>query len=128
MKDARFFRYVLTGGTAACVDLGGFMVLIWMGMPLIAAAAASFILAAVVNFRLSARYVFRAKGDLRRFGLFFLFAILGLVINAGVTVWCVQMAGFPASIAKVFGIGVAFVFNFSVNAAIVFRRDAPSKA
>lgn len=128
MKDARFFRYVLTGGTAACVDLGGFILLMWIGMPLVAAAAASFALAAVVNFRLSAVYVFQTRGDLRRFALFFIFAVLGLLINAGVTVWCVQIAGFPASIAKLTGIGVAFLFNFSVNAAIVFRRDAPGKA
>lgn len=117
----KFGRYILTGGTAAVVDLAGFTLLLWAGMPLLAAAVVSFLAAAVVNFTLTSAFVFRMGGGMRRFGMFLLFAVLGLALNAGVTVLGVELVGLPPALAKLGGIGVAFGFNFLANALIVFR-------
>jgi putative flippase GtrA len=117
----KFMRYILTGGLAACVDLGGFVLLVSAGTQIGLAAAISFVIAAIVNFRLTASFVFQTKGDLRRFWLFLLFAVIGLALNTGVTVAGVTVAGLAPAFAKIVGIGVAFLFNFAFNALIVFR-------
>jgi putative flippase GtrA len=119
----KFLRYVLTGGAAAVVDLGGFVLLVGLGVPLGLAAALSFVIAAIVNFRLTAAFVFGARGDLGRFALFLTFALAGLALNTGVTVLGVLQGGLPPAAAKLGGIGVAFLFNFSVNALFDFRSQ-----
>lgn len=119
--SAKFIRYIFVGGLAACVDLGLFLALLGTGSPLVPTAIVSFLVAAVVNYRLSAWFVFAVPASARAFGRFMLFAVLGLTINAGVTVLGVQAAGLPAGIAKIAGIGIAFIFNFLCNALIVFR-------
>lgn len=114
----RFFRYVLVGGAAAVIDLGGFVVLNGAGIPLAAAAAASFAIAAVFNFLLSSLIVFRTRPRWRQFLLFATFALIGLTVNTGTTLlaalWC------PDVLAKVVGIGTAFLANFWMNHTIVF--------
>lgn len=113
-------RYVLTGGVAAIVDLGGFVLLQGVGLGLAAAAAVSFSLAAVVNFALSARYVFAAELSARRFSIFLVFALAGLLINTVVTVLAGTTLALPGWLAKCCGIGVAFGFNYIANARVVF--------
>lgn len=115
-------RYALTGGTAAVVDLGGFVLLQAAGLGLGLAAGLSFAVAAAVNYALTARFVFAARPGARSFGMFLVFALGGLVINAGVTVLAGTALALPGWLAKCCGIGVAFGFNYAVNARVVFRR------
>jgi putative flippase GtrA len=119
----RLLRYGLTGGTAAVVDLGGFLLIAKHVSPVFLAAGLSFAAAAAVNYALSALFAFRAPPNWRRFGLFFAFAVLGLGVNAGVTAFAAA-AGVGLAFAKLTGIGVAFGFNFAVNHIIVFPRRA----
>lgn len=118
---ARPLRYVLTGGTAALVDLGGFALLLILSLPLALAGTISFLAALGVNYYLSSRYVFHVTPDLRRLPLFALGAGLGLCINMGVTIILAGLGTAPL-LAKAVGIGVAFVFNYSVNLLVVYRR------
>lgn len=118
----KFLRYFLTGGVAAIVDIGAFKLLLPL-LSLPVAAVVSFCIAAVVNFSLTSWFVFASRPTLRRFFLFFAFASLGLVINAGVTILCAGWLGAPALLAKITGVGTAFIFNFLFNFAIVFRRQ-----
>jgi putative flippase GtrA len=117
----KFLRYLLFGGLAACIDLGGFLLLLFAGTPLAVSAATSFAVAVTINFRLTAAYVFSAQGDRRQFGMFLFFAIIGLALSSSTTVAGVQVVELPPAIAKLAGIAVAFAFNFSCNALIVFR-------
>ena len=119
--SGRFMRYLLAGGSAAVVDLGGFVLLRDAGFGTPAAAAASFALAAVWNFTLSSALVFRLGSTWRRFVLFMGFALVGLVVNTGVTT--LAAAWLPGALAKVAGIGVAFGANFWMNNSLVFRRE-----
>lgn len=114
-------RYLLTGGTAAGVDVGGFALLLGLGMAVGAAAVGSFCLAAIVNYCLTARFVFGAGTSLRGFGLFFAVALVGLAINVGATLMLVRH-GVPPVAAKIGGIGIAFVANFAMNKLLVFGR------
>lgn len=123
----QILRYALTGGTAAIVDLGGFVLLQSAGLGLALAAAGSFALAALVNFTLSARYVFAAAPSARLFGVFFAVMLGGLMINTAVTVLAGTALALPGWLAKCCGIGVAFGFNYVVNSRVVFRAPSPGR-
>lgn len=121
-------RYVVTGGAAAVVDLGGFLILTSQNVAVAPAAIISFVAAAVVNYMLTSRFVFASKASLRRFVLFFAVALVGLAVNVGVTVLAATVLRLPPGFAKVIGIGTAFLLNFALNAGVVFRGTKGSRS
>ena len=120
-----FVGYLVTGGSAAVIDLGVFMLLLTEGFGLVPSAALSFCVAAIFNFTISTRYVFNSEASTRRFLTFMVFAIIGLAINTGVTATAAILLPISPGSAKVVGIGTAFLFNFAANALIVFAAGAP---
>jgi putative flippase GtrA len=116
-----FVRYVMTGGTAAIIDLSVFAALHRVGVPIPIAASASFCIAAVVNYTLTSIFVFKTRLSARGFGLFFSVALLGMSINVGVTVAGSAFTPLGPILSKVAGIGVAFLFNFWLNSTFVFK-------
>ena len=117
----KLLRYGVTGGIAAIVDAGGFALLIAPGLGIAAAGTMSFCVAALVNYLLSSRFVFASGRSAQGFALFFVIALLGLTINLGVTLAGVYLVGLPPVLAKIGGIGTAFLINFALNLRFVFR-------
>jgi len=116
--------YLLVGGLAAVVDIGLFHLLVSRVEGVLLPAAASFMVAAVVNYSLSSVWVYRRQWrSVRRATTFLLFALVGLCINAGATWWLVHLLPVPATLAKVGGVGIAFVANFLMNTFVVFRAE-----
>ncbi|TFZ04918.1 GtrA family protein [Ramlibacter rhizophilus] len=121
--------YVLTGGLAAVVDIGGFHLLSARMDGVLVPAVLSFLAAAVVNYLLSSVFVFgRDWRSARRAGLFIVFASIGLAINAGSTWLLASSLPIAPTWAKVGGVGIAFAANFLMNALIVFRPSGTAKA
>jgi putative flippase GtrA len=120
----KLFRYFFTAGAAAIVDVGGFGLLRAAQTPLAIAAIASFCLAAVVNYMLTSRYVFHQSATVRGFAVFFVAALGGLLVNVSVTLLGSLYLGIYAVLAKVLGVGCAFLVNFWLNSRIVFRAPA----
>lgn len=117
--------YALTGGAAAVVDIGGFHLLSQALPGVLLPATASFLVAALVNYLLTSRWVFRRDWrSLRQAARFFAFACLGLAINAGVTGLLAPVLA--PTLAKTAGVGVAFGANFLMNALWVFGLRRPS--
>lgn len=123
----QFMGYLMTGGLAAVVDIGLFHLLAPRLDGLLLPAVCSFLVAAVVNYTLSSVWVYqRAWRSWRRAGLFLLFASLGLAVNAGATWYLGSQWPLPATLAKVGGVGIAFVMNFLLNTLVVFKAaDGP---
>ncbi|MFP4273497.1 MAG: GtrA family protein [Paracoccaceae bacterium] len=117
----RVLRYAATGGTAALVDLGGLALLLAAGLPLAGAGLLSFLLALLVNFGLSSRFVFGVPISLHRLPAFALGAAIGLSVNMGVTLFIAGLGVAPL-LAKTVGIAVAFAVNYGVNARFVYQR------
>ena len=114
--------YFFTAGTAAIVDVGGFVLLLQGGMHLVAAAILSFTVAAVVNYLLTSRFVFSHRLSVKGFLLFFAAALVGLLVNVSITVLVATQGDVTPWIAKLIGVGIAFLFNFLTNVAVVFRK------
>jgi putative flippase GtrA len=116
--------YLVVGGLAAVVDIGLFHLLAPRFQHPLPPAITSFLVAACVNYSLSALWVYRRSWrSLERAGRFLLFACVGLCINAGVTWALASGLPIPLTLAKVGGVGVAFVANFLMNTFLVFRRE-----
>ncbi|MEZ5936443.1 MAG: GtrA family protein [Alphaproteobacteria bacterium] len=122
--QSKIVKYAGTAGVAAIVDVGLFWGLSELAMPSVIAAAVSFLIASVVNYFLTARYVFHAPIGLANYGLFLSGASLGFAINVGVTLYCSTIVGLPAPLAKLAGVGVAFFANFALNSVFVFRKSS----
>ena len=116
-----FFGYVLTGGSAAVIDLGGFALLHAAELIVPAAAAVSFLVAALENYVLTSRFVYKQPLSAGRLGVFLLVAFGGFIVNVGVTTAAAYVFGAPPVLAKLIGIGVAFGLNFLLNTVVVFR-------
>lgn len=117
-------RYFFTGGLAAVVDLGGFVLLARVGWPVTLAAASSFLVAMLFHYVAASRIVFAQSLSGRRFIAFALASLVGLAVNTGVTSLAAYVLALPPVWAKVLGIGVAFAVNFSVNLLVTFRERA----
>lgn len=117
----KLFRYFLTAGTASIVDVGGFALLCLTALPIVVCATASFCVAAVVNYLLSSRLAFQAMPSLNGFGLFMAGAVAGLLVNVSVTLAGTRYLALAPVLAKVMGIGIAFLVNFWINLRVVFR-------
>jgi putative flippase GtrA len=116
--------YLVTGGAAAIVDIGGFHLLAPVMGGVLLPAVLSFLVAAVVNYSLSSVWVFRRQWrSIRRVALFLLFASVGLAINAGATWVLASTLPIHATFAKIGGVAIAFVANFLMNAFFVFRGE-----
>ncbi len=115
-------RYLLTGGSAAVVDIAIFAAELRFGVPLIPAATLSFVAGTVVNYSLTAHYVFHQARSLRGYLKFSAVAVVGLIINVTLTALLAAHTPLPPVAAKVVAIGVAFVVNFTLNALLVFRK------
>ena len=124
-KLTRGATYLVIVTLAACVDLGGFALLHHAGLMIPIAAVASFVVAAVLNYTLSARLVFAARWSLRGLRTFLVVGTGGLVVNAAVTSLA-SLAGVAPVWAKAIAIGVAFFVNLSGNVFIVFRKRESS--
>jgi putative flippase GtrA len=121
-------RYLFTGGATAVVDIGGFAMLSHVRMPVVPAAACSFLVALFVNFLLTSRWVFQAPVTSQRFALFAVAACLGAVVNVTTTSAWVIYAGLPWTVAKTIAVSLTFLLNFWINARFVFRRAGRSPA
>jgi putative flippase GtrA len=120
----KLLRYFLTAGTAAIVDVGGFALLRHVEVRIAVAAVVSFCLAAIVNFFLTSRFVFGHAPSVRGFTMFFVAALGGLLINVSVTLLGSLYFGIVPELAKVGGVGTAFLCNFWLNLRVVFRKGA----
>ena len=117
----QLIRYGGTAGTAAVVDLAGFAMLERTELTVAHSAALSFLMATVVNYGLTARFVFRSPANIRGYGRFLAAAAAGFGINVGITVLAIWYFDMHPVTAKTLGIGLAFFANFLLNLLFVFR-------
>jgi putative flippase GtrA len=106
------------------VDIGLFTLFAkGMGLPYLRVGIASFVLATLVNYWLSIRYVFVSGQRFRRrweVAMVFAVSALGLAVNSGVLWVCVEKAHADLLVAKVVATGVVFFWNYFARRVLVF--------
>ena len=116
----------MVGGIAACVDIGLFMLLArGMGLAYQPVAAGTFVLATLVNYVLSVRFVFVSGMRFRRrweIALVFLVSAAGLALNQAVLALCMERLGVALLPAKVAATGTVFFWNYFARRSFVFAR------
>ena len=117
----KLLQYGVTGGIAAVVDAGGFVLLVNAKLNVVVASCLSFCIAALVNYSLTSRFVFNREATVRGLAAFTAAALVGLMVNIGVTLLGIFTVGMPPLAAKLAGIGTAFIVNFLINLRVVFH-------
>lgn len=117
-------RYFFVGGAAACVDIGLFAVFAkFLGLPYLRVATASFVLATLVNYWLSVRFVFVSGQRFRRrweMAMVFAVSAAGLALN-GLVLWlAVEYLRFELMAAKLAATGVVFFWNYFARRVLIF--------
>ena len=120
----RIARYFAVGGVAACVDIGLFMLFAQhLGLPYLRVSAASFVVATLVNYLLSIRFVFVSGQRFRRrweVTLVFLVSGIGLALNQAILAFSVESLGLTLLFSKLAATGVVFFWNYFARRVLVF--------
>lgn len=135
MRELAFqmFRFGLVGLVNASVDAAVFFTMVAIlaaiapnlshEWSLIAANTTSFVIAVSVSYILNSRFTFKKRHEdlnLRDYLLFVASQVAGFVAHTATLVIAAKYV--PLPLAKLFGIGVGFVVNFTLARAIVFRN------
>ena len=107
------------------MDIGLFMLFAqYFGLPYLRVAAATFIVATLVNYLLSVRFVFvsgRRHGRRWEIFLVYLVSIVGLVLNQGILAFCVEIAHLALFFSKLVATGLVFFWNYLARRLFIFE-------
>ena len=121
--DRSLLRYLLVGGVAALTDWAIFWLLaVLYGYNYIVVATLGFVIATLVNYVLSIRFVFvsgRHKPHMEIF-LVYLISAIGLLLNVGLLIAFVAVMALHPMVAKVLATAMVFIWNFGARKLWVF--------
>lgn len=122
----RFGRFLMVGGVATAVHyVTAFLLLRLAAWPAVQASAAGFVVGALANYALNARYTFGLRGrhahHLPRFAAV---ASIGWLLNAA-GMWGLLRAGVHPYVAQPVVTILVLFFNFLLNALWAMRPHRP---
>lgn len=126
LRQMQVIRYALASLGALAVDMGGFLLLLRMGLMPALASGCGYTLGIVAHWLLSSRAVFTqtvARGGtarLRQQSLFLMSALIGLGVTTAV-VGLLTLGGIDARLAKAVAIVASFVVTWILRKKVVFR-------
>ncbi|WP_157782315.1 GtrA family protein [Sulfobacillus thermosulfidooxidans] len=119
----RLWKYSVTGAiSAACAWTSSVLLFHFLSINFIVSQALGFIVGIIVNYPLSRQWTFRNRYPriVRQFWIFALIAGIGLGINELSLYIFVGMCHWSVPLGMLIGLGVAFIWNFSLNNFITF--------
>jgi putative flippase GtrA len=123
----QFFLYLIVGGLSFFIDIGAFIELRRIEMPVIPASVTSFSLATAANYLLSVvlafeRGRFRQSVEMLRF---LTVVLVGLGFNT-LLVWCfVYPLSISPTAAKIVAVPVVLIWNYLGRRLLVFGNQIP---
>lgn len=119
-----FSRYLIVGGVAFVADFLSLLVLTELaGLYYLMSATVAFLIGTVINYLLSTRWVFEFRAVSNRVNEFMIFATIGAVgvlLNACIIAFFVELAHFHYAISKLFATGSILFFNFGIRKILLF--------
>ena len=114
----------MVGGVCALVDLGIFMLFAQvLGYPYLRVSAGSFLIATLLNYFLSVRFVFVSGLRFHKrweVVLVFVVSAVGLGLNQLILALCVEQVGLNLFFSKVAATGCVFFWNYFGRRVLVF--------
>lgn len=123
----QFFFYLIVGGLSFFVDIGAFVAMRAIEVPVIPASISSFILATATNYLLSILLAFE-RGRFRRLiemVRFLAVVLVGLGLNT-LLVWAfVYPLSMHPTLAKIVAVPIVLVWNYLGRRLLVFSNEVP---
>ncbi len=126
-----FVRYVIGGAIAACLHIAIVAVLVeGFGSDKENANSVGFVIGVMVNYLFQAYITFHQdnRDHFQQFPLFIGFAVIGLGVNRFVFSHAIHDFNVQYLVATALAIIVVFMFNFTCNRFVTFRRIDPTDA
>jgi putative flippase GtrA len=123
----QFFLYLIVGGLSFFVDIGAFIVLRTIEVPVILSSVTSFSLATAANYLLSVVLAFERGRFPRSIEVlrFLSVALVGLGLNT-LLVWCfVYLFLIHPAAAKIVAVPIVLMWNYLGRRLFVFSKDMP---
>lgn len=123
----RLIKYFFVGGTAAIVDIGLFTLFVNpLGFPWFPVSICTFVLATLVNYLLSIKFVFESgiqhKKHIEIIGVFAISA-LALLVNQAVLYIAIEWFDWNLVIAKITATGTVFFWNYFGRSKLIFAKS-----
>jgi len=119
--------YLVVGSICFCIDIGGFIALRYVGLPILPASVTSFVMATVANYLLCCAVVFRSGRFSRVNEMLRLFVVatVGLGLNTTMVWLLAKILGADPTFAKIAAVLPVLGWNYLGRRAIVFHGALP---
>lgn len=118
-------HYFVVGAAAAAVDISFFLVFsTWLRFNYLLVGIVGFVIATLVNYALSIRWVFQSG---QRFGRHaeilsvYVVSAIGLGLHATILYWAVARLDLPGIVGKIVATGLVFFWNYAARNYYVFK-------
>lgn len=109
----QIIKFCFTGGLCTIIDFGVLFVLTeQIGLSYVVSNIISVSLSTIINYILSKIIVFNFSNTLKNFIVFVTLSIIGLIINEGLIILCVNIFTIDYKIGKILATGVVMCFNY----------------
>jgi putative flippase GtrA len=122
---ARAARYFVVGGVSAIFDIGFFFVFAkHLGLNYLGVAAVGFVIAVLINYALSVRFVFSSGVRFTRgqeLALVYLVSGIGLALHLAILYFAVEWVALELMLSKLIATAAVFAWNFGARNYFIFR-------
>lgn len=119
-------RFAVSGGFATAAHVGVFVALVeWLDVRAVIAAGVAFVVALLVSYGMNYHWTFSASGPHRvMLPRFVMVAVLGLLLNLGITYVVVDIAGYWYGYALMVVVSVVPLMTFVFSKLWVFGIES----
>ncbi|MFW2543252.1 GtrA family protein [Primorskyibacter sp. 2E107] len=123
--QSTLFRFALVGATVAGLYIALYITLLWVGLPIIVANAAAFVVAVSFQYLAQARFTFaKPVGDTRQVLKFTVMVGIGFMTSAGITGFLGPKLGLSHGVSALLVTIILPIQNYLLMSLWVFAKGS----